>query len=180
MKWLYSREPRRRGASTGCASILLRALAVATLLGPLGSRAQELEQAQKDFLRGQYEKAAETARKRIQASPYAEGWRVLLVQSLLTLGRYAEANSNAVAAVDELPGNIQLGLLARETALYQNNRDGAARQLEEIKNMIERRGRFAQNGENLVALGRALLLLGVEPRLALENCFRRAYDMYPP
>ena len=180
MKWLYKRDPRRRGASTGGASILLRALAVATLLGPLGSQAQELEQAQKDFLRGQYEKAAQAARKKIQASPYAEGWRVLLVESLLTLGRYAEANSNAVAAVDELPGNIQLRLLARETALYQNDRDGAARQLEEIKNMIERRGRFAQNGENLVALGRALLLLGVEPRLALENCFRRAYDMYPP
>ena len=29
-------------------------------------------------------------------------------------------------------------------------------------------------------MGRALLLLGVEPRLALENCFQRAYDADPP
>ena len=37
-----------------------------------------------------------------------------------------------------------------------------------------------QTAENLVALGRALLLLGIEPRLALENCFQRAAAMDPP
>ncbi|HEX5399445.1 MAG TPA: tetratricopeptide repeat protein, partial [Verrucomicrobiae bacterium] len=37
-----------------------------------------------------------------------------------------------------------------------------------------------QNGADLVAIGQALLLLGVEPRLVLENCFQRAEQMDPP
>ena len=80
----------------------------------------------------------------------------------------------------DFPGSMQLRLLARESALFQNDPQGASRQLNEIKSLIERRGRLDQSGDNLVALGKALLMLGIEPRLALENCFQRAYEMDPP
>lgn len=180
MKWLCIGSLNRLEASTISASTFLLLVPLLSLLAAPASPAQELEKVQKDFLSGHYENVAETARKKILGGSYVEGWRVLLVQSELAVGRYADANSNAVAAVDEYPGNLQLRLLARETALYQNDTQAAARQLNDLKDLIERRGRFAQSGDNLVALGRVLLLLGVEPRLALENCFRRAYDMYPP
>jgi cytochrome c-type biogenesis protein CcmH/NrfG len=179
MHWLLAGNLSRRATNARGSSIFVWGSALAMVAGPWVSYGQELEQAQKEFLSGQYETVAKTAWKKVQAGSYEEGWRVLLVEAELAVGSYAAANSNTVAAVDDFPGNIQLRLLARETALYQNDRPGAARQLDEIKDLIERRGRSAQTGENLVALGRALLLLGVEPRLVLENCFRRAYDMYP-
>src|SRR5271157_249915 len=150
------------------------------LLTCFSARAQTLEQARRQFLDGRYDAVIETARTNVEAGAYVDGWRVLLVKSLLTVGRYAEARSNALAGVDDFPGSMQLRLLARETDLFQNDAAGAKRQLNEIKYLIERRGRFAQGGENLVAMGTALLLLGVEPRLALENCFQRVYDADPP
>ena len=132
------------------------------------------------LLKGRYESVVDVASKKAADTYYDDSWRVLQIKSLLMLGRYAEARTNALKGVDDFPSSMQLRLLARETALFQNDVAAANRQMNEIKALIERRGRFSQSGDNLVALGRALLLLGVEPRLALENCFQRAYGMDPP
>ncbi len=157
------------------------ALAGFTFLGPgPGARAQSLDQAKSEFLGGHYDTVIETTHKKVADGSYTDAWRILLVQSLLTTGHYAEARSNALAGVDDFPGSLQLRLLARETELFQNNLPGANRQLNELKYLIQQRGRVEQSGENLVALGHVLLLLGVEPRLALENCFQRAYEIDPP
>lgn len=142
--------------------------------------AQTLDQTRREAALGHYDAVIEAARKKVAAGDYLDGWRVLLVRTLLTEGRYAEARTNALAGVDDFPGSMQLRLLARETALFQNDPAAAAKHLAEIKYLIERRGRVDQSGDNLVALGRALILLGVEPRLALENCFQKAYEMEPP
>ena len=152
---------------------------VAFLALSLGASAQTLEQTQQEFLGGHYEAVIQTARTNLDGA-YSEAWRGLLIKSLMTVGHYAEAATNALAGVDEFPRSIQLRLLAREAALFQNDPAGASRQLNGIRYLIERRGLEDQTGENLVALGRALLLLGIEPRLALENCFQRAAAMDPP
>ena len=71
-------------------------------------------------------------------------------------------------------------LLAREAALFQNDPTNANRRLTDIRSLLDRRSASSPSGENLVAVGQALLLLGVEPRLVMENCFRRAEKMEPP
>ncbi len=144
-----------------------------------GARAQTLDQTLEKFLAGHYEDVIQIVRKRGNGD-YDDSWRVLLVKSLLTLGRYAEARTNALSGVNDFPSSMQLRLLSRETALYQNNLAAANRELNEIKSLIEQRGVFSQSSDNLVALGRALLLLGVEPKLVLENSFQRAYGRDPP
>jgi uncharacterized protein HemY len=48
-----------------------------------------------------------------------------------------------------------------------------------MKQLIERRFGEFQN-DDAAALGQALLLLGIEPRLVLDNCFRRAEKADPP
>lgn len=143
------------------------------------SQAQSLEQAQRDFLTGRYDAAINAAQKRVTARDYQDDWRILLVKGLLMVGRYGEARSNAVAGLAESSGSLQLRLLVRESDLYQNDADGARRQLVDLKYLIERRfGAFET--DDGVALGKALLLLGVEPRLVLENCYRRAEKADPP
>lgn len=141
--------------------------------------AQSLDDAQRDFLRGHYDDVIKTAAKQVEAGDYSGEWRVLLVKSLLTVGRYADAHTNALAALDDYSGVLEKRLLARETCLYQNDPDGANEQLMEIRQFIQQRsGEFRD--EDPVALGGALLLLGVEPRLVLDNCFRPAETASPP
>ncbi len=154
-------------------------LGLGILLVCPGARAQSLGEAQTQFFAGRYEDVIESARKKAAAT-FDDGWRVLLVKSLLTVGRYADARSNALAAVEEFPASIPLRLLARDAELFQNNLPGANRQLNEIKTVISQTGRVVPSSDKLVALGRALIILGVEPRLALENCFQKAYNMFPP
>jgi Peptidase MA superfamily len=141
--------------------------------------AQTFEETQQEFLGGHYDKVIETAKKKVVDGDYGGDWRLLLVKSLLTVGRYHEAHTNAIAALHEYSGGVEKHLLARETYLYENDPASANRQLMELRLLIERRsGRF--DTEDIVPLGRALLLLGVEPKLVLENCFRRAETMSPP
>jgi hypothetical protein len=140
--------------------------------------AQTVEETQQEFLHGEYEKVIGVTQQKVAQGAYQDDWRILLVKSLLATGRYDEAYSNAMAgAADSY--SLSLRLLARETALYQNNAAAAQRQLVEMKALIERRFGDFQN-DDAPALGRALLLLGVEPRLVLDNCFRRAEKMDPP
>ncbi len=148
------------------------------LLGAAAS-AQTLEEAQQSFRQGEYDKVITTVAARTN-SYLPVDWRLLQVKSLLTIGRYREAEEQARIAFENAPLDLRLLLLRRETALFQNDIAGANRRLTEMRMIIERRGPSAQSGENLVALGQALLLLNVEPRLVLDNCFRRAEKSAAP
>ncbi|HEX3989025.1 MAG TPA: hypothetical protein VHZ30_06315, partial [Verrucomicrobiae bacterium] len=141
--------------------------------------AQSIEDARQDYLRGNFDKVIKIAEKKAEDGDYRGDWRILLVKTLLTTGRYTEARTNALAAVADYAGGVEMRLLARETLLYSGDRQGADRQLNEIKSLIERRGGSFES-EDAPPLGEALLLLGLEPRLVLENCFRRAEKMEPP
>jgi tetratricopeptide (TPR) repeat protein len=142
--------------------------------------AQDLEEMQRQFLRGHYDEVIKTARKEVAGNGYRSDWRRLLVKSLLTVGRYGEAYTNAMAGLDDYSSTIELRLLARETELYQNDPAAAIQRLAEIGALIQQDRPTAQDAEQLVALGQALLLLGVEPRVVLENCFQRAEKLDPP
>ncbi|HEY3914161.1 MAG TPA: tetratricopeptide repeat protein, partial [Verrucomicrobiae bacterium] len=142
------------------------------------ARAQSLEDVQKDFLHGRYDTVIETAQKNSEGD-YRGDWRTILVKALLTTGRYDAAHTNAMAALIDYSGGLEMHLLARETFLYTGNQHGADLQLMEVKNLIERRA-GAFDAEDAPALGEALLMLGLEPRLVLENCFRRAENLDTP
>jgi tetratricopeptide (TPR) repeat protein len=141
--------------------------------------AQSFQDTQQEFLRGHYDEVIKAAQKKAQDGDYRGEWRILLVKALLTTGRYKEAHTNALEAVSDYAGGLEMHLLARESALFQGDRAGADRQLTETKMLIERRG-GSFDMDDAPALGQALLLLGLEPRLVLENCFRRAENVDPP
>ena len=168
--------PHHTTTSLGFVLFLAAAL---WLTVPGGASAQSLEETGQDLLRGQYESVIKTAGKKVDGGDYRGDWRMLLIKSLLTVGRYGEAYSNALAGLNDYSGGLEMHLLARQAALFQGDSAGARRQLLEMKLLIERRqGAFPS--EDAAALGQALLLLGLEPRLVLENCFHRAETMDPP
>ena len=131
-------------------------------------------------MRGNYTDVITAAQKEVADNGYRSDWRLLLVKSLLTMGRYDEAYTNVMDGLNNDFSAIEMRLLARETALFRNDLAGANRQLVEISASLQGRRPSAQDGEELVALGQALLLLGVEPKVVLENCFQQAEKMDPP
>src|ERR1700744_4208100 len=77
------------------------------LLLAFRSGAQTLEETQQKFLGGSYDDVIEITTKKLQQGQYLDGWRVLQVKSLLTVGHYAEANTAASSGLDDFPGSIQ-------------------------------------------------------------------------
>jgi hypothetical protein len=141
--------------------------------------AETFQETEREFRSGHYEAVIKAAQESVDANRYRDEWRVLLVKSLLTVGRYHDARTNALAGLNGGAGNLELRLLAREATLSDGDTADAARQLADLKRLIEQHfGSF--QSEDAVPLGQALLLLGMEPKLVLENCFRRAETMDPP
>jgi tetratricopeptide (TPR) repeat protein len=157
-----------------------RLVASILLLMAMTAGAQDLQEVQQQFLRGNYSEVITVAQKQVDNISYLNDWRKLLVEALLTVGRYDEAYTNAVEGLNGYSSNISLLLLAREAALFRNEPAEANRRLAEISASLERSPPTAADGDELVAVGQALLLLGVEPKLVLENCFQRAEKMTPP
>lgn len=172
-----SRELSLRAAPTARLAFWLGVLCL--FLVPAPAPAQTLAEVEDQFRHGDYQEVIRTAQKRVNDGDSSD-WRILLIKALLTVGRYAEANSNAVDELSGFSSSIELRLLAREAALFQNDPATANRRVEEVKLMIDRRYGAIQSPDNLVPLGKMLLLLGVEPRLVLDNCFRQAENLNPP
>lgn len=166
-------------SAAGQLPIFLRLALGVFLLSSTFVSAQTLDETQQLFRRGEYETVLTTIGA--QTNNYLSvDWRLLQVKSLLTLGRYPEAQAQVKAGIEYSPLDLRLLLLAREAAFFQNDPAEARRQLIEMKSIIEGRGPTTLNGEGLVAFGEALLLLGVEPKLVLENAFRRAERLATP
>src|ERR1700733_3866056 len=180
--WFASKVPFRKifFSTRRLTPVIFRLMCSGWLLAGVSADAQDLGEMQQQFLRGNYPAVIAAAQKEVADNGYRSDWRLLLVKSLLTVGRYDAAYTNAMAGLNNYSGAIEMRLLARETALFQNDLAGANRQLAEISASLQGRRPSAQDGEELVALGQALLLLGVEPKLVLENCFQQAEKMDPP
>src|SRR6266705_4524286 len=132
--------------STRLSPVFIRLFCCGLLFVGANGNAQSLEETQQQFLHGHYSEVIATAQKKAADGDYRGDWRMLLVKSLLTVGRYAEAFTNANEGVSDVPGSISMRLLARETALYQNNPEGANRQLAEISALLQRRPPAYQDG----------------------------------
>jgi len=158
---------------TKAASSLVVA-ALATSLA-VSARAADLDDVRKQFSKGQYADCARLAEREVKDQPYSEEWRILLIESLVATGRYTNALAETEVALNRSYSSIKLRLLGHEVYRSNGDKERAERMLLEINALAERRGGYAyRNPANLVALGRAALLLGADPRRVLENFFDRA------
>lgn len=134
----------------------------------------DLQVVQDLYRTGQYEEALQIAAigRRIQS--WNEAWWRLEAISLSMTGRYQEAYQLLKQGLSSRYFSIRLRLMAREAALFANDLNGAAQILSEIDNNIRRRGRYSYDADSLVAIGEAAILLGIEPRIVLENFYKRA------
>jgi tetratricopeptide (TPR) repeat protein len=145
----------------------------------LSRRDPDLENARREFLKGNYAACIRRSEQVIRNRQSDEEWPLLLTQSLLAAGRYAEALTASNAALDRYYWSVRMRLLAREVFRRNGQPDRAQEMLDEIDSLAGARKGAYQDAPNLVALGQAALLLGADPRRVLEQFFDRAKKVDP-
>lgn len=144
-----------------------------------GLHGADLEKARQDFLTGHYRDCLRVARQVSLSEEYNEDWALLLLQSQMRVGEYPEALATSTNALQRYTSSIRLRLSAHEVFLH-NGRVAEARDLlGEINQLASTRTWAYRDPANIVALGRAALLLGADPKQVLEKLYDQAKKMDP-
>jgi tetratricopeptide (TPR) repeat protein len=160
--------------------IILPVACIAFVACPCSSAfAAEIDAAQRQFRTGKYSECLAASRKAVNDGAYSGEWRVLMIKSLTALGQYDKAADDMDIALLHYPVSMRLLELAHTVYLH-NDQPGRAD--EAIRRLVRvgtsRNLRFI-SPQDLVALGNSLLLLGEEPRIVLDELFRRAIKNDP-
>ena len=144
---------------------------------PLG--AAEPEEVRQQLIKGQYSEAIQASERALREQSSSEEWALVLADSLLVVGRYTNALAVVSQALPLHSSSVRLRLVAREVFLRTGQPERARQMLAEINTLGGTRMWAYGDAPNLVALGRAALLLGLDPRKALEQFFDRAKKRDP-
>lgn len=153
--------------SAGIAVVLVALVAV-------GARGADVADAEGMVKTGTYAAAIEESAKGIEAEPWREGWWLVNVRAKLITGAYAEALQTVEAALKRHADNLPLRLLDVEALRYNNRPDDARAALAGIKGQAEQMPWRFEDAGNRVALGRAMLMNGVDARQVLETYYDKA------
>jgi len=159
---------------------ILIAACIAFTVGSIRSAfAQSLDASRKQFRTGQYTQCLESTRKAIESRAYGEEWQILMAELLIALGRYDQAAKEIDLALLNYPVSIRLLKLGHTANQYCGRADRASEMLARIYRLGSAIEIEFWAPPDLVALGEAVLLLGCEPRLVLEQFFNRALKNDP-
>ncbi len=129
---------------------------------------------------GRYEEAIVLARDERTAQPYEEESWSVEIEALTTTGRHLEAHETVLEGLKRLRGSLRLRLAGLDTAPFAGDAAGAENLRAELHGLVTSRTRYVRDLDSLVAVGEAALRFGVEPRLVLENFFKRGMEAAAP
>jgi tetratricopeptide (TPR) repeat protein len=141
--------------------------------------AAEIDAAQQQFKTGRYKECLEYSRKAIDDGAYSAEWRVLMIKSQMALGQYDKAADDMNIVLLHYPVSMRLLELAHTFYLHNNQPDRADDAIKRLVRVGTSRNLRFISPEDLVALGKALLLFGEEPRVVLDELFTRAIKNDP-
>jgi tetratricopeptide (TPR) repeat protein len=174
----HQRPPRDYRFRSGTGLVLLCSI-LSLLLNPRPLSAAEWEDAQKLYLKGQYAECIRLSKDAVKERFANEEWSIWLTKSLLETGQYREAQSVITNALTRSSRNLRARLLAHEVFLQNGQTESAKELLIEISQIAGMRRWLNDDSATLIALGRAALLLGAEPRLVLENFYNQVKKADP-
>ncbi len=134
---------------------------------------------QKGLLAGNYAAVIKQATGELRDTPANTEWSLLLVQSLLAVGRNADADKAMKEALGRDARSIRLRWLAREVAYANGRPEEAAERPEEVRRMVRDSPWMYRAPADLVIFGRAALLLTADPKDVLEKVFATAQKAEP-
>ena len=121
----------------------------------------------------------ESTQKAIESRAYGEEWQILMAELLIALGRYDQAAKEIDSTLLNYPVSIRLLKLGHTANQYCGRATFASEMLARIYRLGSAIEIEFWAPPDLVALGEAVLLLGCEPRIVLEQFFNRALKNDP-
>ncbi|MHB8520191.1 MAG: tetratricopeptide repeat protein [Limisphaerales bacterium] len=149
-------------------------VAACFLLCAAFAAAAELEECRTLFVQGNYAECIRLAEQAVKKSTWNEEWPLLLSRAQLAVGQYPEALTTMTNALRRYDSSVQVRLLAFDVFNANGQTNRAREMLDELNQLAGARLRYARDPPDLVALGKAALLLNADPRLVLDNFFDRA------
>jgi tetratricopeptide (TPR) repeat protein len=150
-------------------------------LPTLSRAAADPGEVQRALLTGNYSSVIKLATAELRDAPANAEWSMLLVRALLAVGRNAEADAAMKEALNrDTKGNIRLRWLARDVAYANGRPQEAATRPDEIRQAaFQQQYNAPRSPADLVVIGRALLVLGADPKEVLDKVFAAAQRTEP-
>jgi tetratricopeptide (TPR) repeat protein len=169
---------RQHAARTGPGACLFAAALFLVALPSL-LPAAELAEVQARLLVGQYAQVIREATRETMADQPDEEWPLLAAQAMMAVGQFTNAFRLLDRAVEQFPYSIRVRLAAHDVFRANGHTARAAGMLEEINQLAGRRDWAYRDPTNRVALGRAAVLLGADPKKVLDLFFTPARKAAP-
>lgn len=161
--------------------ILLITLVLGTSpwLSPALVNGQDLNEVRQLYRTGEYTRAARLAQTARESGERSIDWPILQAEALLAIGQHDDALTVLTNSVAENRLNLRAQWLAHEVQRQTGRSTDAAVTLRSIQSLIRTRAWAYRDPPDLVALGRAAIHLGVDPKEVLERIFEAATRLDP-
>jgi len=139
--------------------------------GVVFSPAADVEAVRSQLLSGKYAKAVSAAKDAEAEDPRMEDWPLLRIEGLMAVGQYPEAKEVLVAALERFPYAMRLRLAGFDVCRANGDTERAKILKEEMDRFGGQRDWAYREPPDRVALGRAAILLGADPKRVTELFF---------
>lgn len=150
------------------------AVMTAILLVWLPQASASIRECRQLFLTGQYAECRKMAQDAMDRRAYGEDWPVLKLRAERELGRRDAALATALTGIQRYPWSVRLHWEACLDYRESGQQESAARALREIDRLASATPWRYSDADDLVALGRAALAAGADPKDVLQGFFERA------
>ena len=134
-------------------------------------RAEDADAARKLLLAGKYADAADVAGAAEKTQPETEDWPLLRIEALMAVGKYPEAKEALSAALERFPYAMRLRLAGYDVCRANGDTERAQAFKEEMDRFGGQRDWAYREPPDRVALGKAAILLGADPKRVTELFF---------
>jgi tetratricopeptide (TPR) repeat protein len=166
----------RRGSGQG-RSVLI--FLIALFVANCSTIAANLEEAQQQFLSGDYAACIAWLEKAMADGAAGEDRHLLLSKALMTVGRYPDAFKAITNALEQEPWSIRLKWQAREVFISNGHTDAANRIVDDIVKRVSGEPSSYRDAAALVIFGQAALLKNADPKRVLDQLFDMAKKREP-
>ena len=133
--------------------------------------AEDADVVRKLLLAGKYTDAADVAGAAEKTQPEVEDWPLLRIEGLMGVGKYPEAKEVLVAALERFPYAMRLRLAGFDVCRANGDTERAKTLKEEMDRYGGQREWAYREPADRVALGKAAILLGADPKRVTELFF---------
>jgi tetratricopeptide (TPR) repeat protein len=166
----------RRGSGHGWSVVIFL---LALLFAIRNTMAADLDEAQKQFLAGDYSGCIATLEKAMADRAGGEDRHLLLSKALMTVGRYPDAYKGITNALEQEPWSIRLKWQARDVFLANGQTEAAGRIVDDIVKRVAGEPSSYRDAAALVIFGQAALLKNADPKRVLDQLFDVAKKREP-